>query len=419
MFSEWVIDRLSGYARVGKWSWVLLVCGGLAGAAVGSAWAGPMFSAPLSFDVGIDPVSVAIGDVSGDGKPDLVTANINDTNVSVLLGNGDGTFQTKVNYGTGDAPYSVAIGDLSGDGKPDLVTANLNTTTVSVLLGNGDGTFQTKVDYGTGVGPQSVAIGDVSGDGKPDLVTANSLVTTVSVLLGNGDGTFQTKVDYGTGIRPQFSRDRGRERRRKAGSRDGECQRQHRVGPLGEWERHVPDEGGLRDGAAPVSVAIGEVSGDGKPDLVTANANDASVSVLLGNGDGSFQSNVDYGTGDLPLSVAIGDVSGDGKLDLATANSNASTVSVLLGNGDGTFQTKVDYWAGGGHQSVAIGDVSGDGKPDLATTNVLGSGSSSGTVSVLLGIGDGTFQTQVDYGTGAAPYSVAIGDVSGDGKPIS
>jgi hypothetical protein len=169
-----------------------------------------------------------------DGKPDLVTANINASTVSVLQGNGDGTFQTKLDYGTGDAPYSVAIGDVSGDGKPDLVTANLNAG-VSVLLGNGDGTFQTKVDYATGGSPQSVAIGDVSGDGKPDLVTANSIGTTVSVLLGNGDGTFQTKVDHATGGSQSVAI--GDERRRKAGSRDGERQRRRRVGPLGEWGR--------------------------------------------------------------------------------------------------------------------------------------------------------------------------------------
>ena len=131
---------------------------------------------------GLGSSSVAIGDMSGDGKPDLVATNLTGNTVSVLLGNGDGTFQAKVDYGTGVSPGSTAIGDVSGDGKPDLVTANATSSTVSVLLGNGDGTFQAKVDYGTGASPQSVAIGDVTGDGKPDLVTANHTGFSVSVL---------------------------------------------------------------------------------------------------------------------------------------------------------------------------------------------------------------------------------------------
>jgi hypothetical protein len=122
--------------------------------------------------------------VNGDGKPDLVIANGGDTTVSVLLGNGDGTFQPRVDYATGSSPLSVIVGDVNGDGKPDLVTAN-NNGSVSVLLGNGDGTFQPKVDYTTGIYTTSVAMGDVNGDGKPDLVAAVSGNNTVSVLLNS------------------------------------------------------------------------------------------------------------------------------------------------------------------------------------------------------------------------------------------
>ena len=149
----------------------LLLAIGLA-ASSPRAVAAPLFAAPLSFDTGLNPQSVAIGDLNGDGKPDLVVANYNSSTVSVLLGNGDGTFGPKTDYGTGSYPQSVAIGDLNGDGKPDLVTANYNynSGTVSVLLGNGDGTFGPRTDYATGFDPHSVAIGDLSGDGKPDLV---------------------------------------------------------------------------------------------------------------------------------------------------------------------------------------------------------------------------------------------------------
>jgi hypothetical protein len=181
------------------------------------------------------PVSVAIGDLNGDGKPDLATANPDPNAVSVLVNRGDGSFQAKLDYETGNRPRSVAIGDLNGDDKPDLATANFdsgNGKTVSVLLNRGDGSFQAKLDYATGLGPASVAIGDLNGDGKPDLATGNPDEYAVSVLVNRGDGGFQAKLDYATG--------RG-----------------------------------------PASVAIGDLNGDDKPDLATANSDDETVSVLL------------------------------------------------------------------------------------------------------------------------------------------
>ncbi len=336
--------------------------------AIGAA-ADPLFTAPfLSFDTGSGPISVAIGDLNGDNKPDLAVANSGTSTVSVLLGNGNGTFGTKVDYGTGSNPQSVAVGDLNGDSKPDLAVAYCSINQVSVLLGNGNGTFGTKVDYAAGICPSSVAIGDLNRDSKPDLAIADygsgsGSATTMSVLLGNGDGTFGAKVEYGAGIRPQ-------------------------------------------------SVAIGDLNGDINPDLAVANSGSNTVSVLLGNGNGTFGAKVDYGTGSTPYSVAIGDLNGDSKPDLSVANGLSNTVSVLLGNGDGTFGPKVDYGTGSGPVSVAIGDVNGDNKPDLALSNFY-----SHTVSVLLGSGNGTFGTTVDYGTGSGPFSVAIGDLNGDSKP--
>jgi hypothetical protein len=254
------------------------------------AAAEPLFAAPfLSFGAGGDPRSVAIGDLNGDGKPDLVVANYTSHTVSVLLGKGDGTFRGKTDSGVGSHPSSVAIGDLNGDGKPDLVATNSNSSTVSALLGNGDGTFGAKTDFGVGSYPSSVAIGDLNGDGRPDLAVANSNSSAVSVLFGNGDGTFSASIAVETGI-----------------------------------------------GAT--SVAIGDLNGDGHPDLAVANnygsgAPGGTVSVLLGNGNGTFGVKTDYGTGGSAGFAAIGDLNEDGKPDLVTANGGMSTISVLFNIG--------------------------------------------------------------------------------------
>jgi Bacterial Ig-like domain (group 3)/FG-GAP-like repeat len=327
------------------------------------------------------PSSVAVADVNGDGKPDLLVANTGpggtvSGTVSVLLGNGDGTFQAAVSYGSGGSfTYSLAVGDVNGDGKPDLVVANAHSNTVGVLLGHGDGTFAPAVTFdSSGVFPDSVAIADVNGDGVPDIVVVDQSSDIAAVLLGNGDGTFRTGASYYAG--------RG-----------------------------------------PISVAVADINGDGKPDIVVADCGadifcptsaPGAVSILLGNGDGTFQAAVSYSSGGISaLSVAVADVNGDGKLDLLVANSGSGTVGVLLGNGDGTFQAALAFDSGGSIYSQAVvADVNGDGKLDLLVANF------PGTVVVLLGNGDGTFQAALAFSSGGSgPTSVAVKDVNGDGKP--
>jgi hypothetical protein len=320
------------------------------------------FLPAVNYNAGSGPFSVAVGDFNGDGKADLAMANSGSSNVSVLLGNGNGTFQAAVNYNAGTGPVSVAVGDFNGDGKADLAAANQFSNTVSVLLGNGDGTFQAAVNYNAGTAPDSVAVGDFNGDGKADLAVANYDSNNVSVLLGNGDGTFQAAVNYGAGTNPE-------------------------------------------------SVAVGDFNGDGKADLAVANSQGANVSVLLGSGDGTFQAAVNYNAGSVPASVAVGDFNGDGKADLAPANENGANVSVLLGNGNGTFQAAVNYGAGVNPYCAAVGDFNGDGEADLAVANYGGN-----NVSVLLGNGNGTFQAAVNYSAGTGPISAAVGDFNGDGR---
>ena len=151
------------------------------------------FQAKQSFDTGVRPCVVTVGDLNGDGKSDLVSADEVSGTASVLLGNGNGTFQARQSFGDGNNPHFVAVGDFNSDGKSDLVTADHDDSTVSVLLGNGNGTFQARQSFGTGTYPQDVAVADFNSDGKSDLVTADHNGDTASVLLGNGNGTFQAK----------------------------------------------------------------------------------------------------------------------------------------------------------------------------------------------------------------------------------
>jgi uncharacterized protein (UPF0548 family) len=336
------------------------------------------FVARGDYAVGTNPASVAVGDVNGDGRPDLAVANYGSNTVSVLLGNSDGTFQPALTFATaGFNPEFVAVGDVNGDGRPDLAVAHSgsNPGTVSVLLGNGDGTFQPARLFATGQGSLSVAMGDVNGDGRPDLAVANYYSNDVSVLLGNGDGTFQTAQSFATA------------------------------------------------GTNPVTVAMGDVNGDGRPDLaVTNSANTSSgaqpgnISVLLGNGNGTFQTARIINVGITPAFVAVGDFNGDGRPDLAVANFRSNTVSVLLGNGDGTFQAARNFAAGTGPLSFAVGDFNGDRVPDLAVANYDFNIQGPNTVSVLLGNPDGTFQAAQAFGVGTNPDSVAVGDFNGDGR---
>ncbi len=336
--------------------------------------------------------SVAVADVNGDGKPDLLVTNtcaISDDcsngSVTVLLNNGDGTFQTAVPYSSGgQEPYSVAVADVNGDGKPDLVVANscasypncANVGVIGVLLGNGNGTFQTAATYGSG-GWQadSIAVADVNGDGKPDLIVMNECASgastgdcpnttgLVGVLLGNGDGTFQTVATYDSGVL------------------------------LGRFVA-VADVNG--DGKPDLLMAgCSTIGTTGFNCLVDTIANGA-VGVLLGNGDGTFQTAVAYNSGaQEPYSVAVADVNGDGKPDLVVANFLClinscpfDLVGVLLGNGDGTFQTAATYGSGAeGTASIAVADVNGDGKPDLLVANSCGDTGvcfDYGTVGVLI-----------------------------------
>jgi hypothetical protein len=381
------------------------------------------FQSPIMCPTGTGPTSVAVGDLNGDGILDLAVANFGANTVSVLLGTGNSTspFQTHLDYATGSEPISVAIGYFNGShNPPSVVTANNFANTVSVLPGSSTGALGPHVDYATGSEPTFVTVGDVNGDGNPDLAVADESGGSVSVLLGRGNGTFRPHSDFGVGISP---------RSLALGDFNGDHKLDLAVANTNTVSDSVSilldygsgsfqDSGVFATGSEPIGATVGDFNGDNIPDLAMTNSAAGTVSVLLGNRDGTFKPKVDSTagpTGSIPYAVAVGDFNADQKLDLAVINEGADTVSILLGNGDGTFQAPATYSLAPDSEPVAVAVgklVNGSSNLDLIVADLQ-----SDTVAVLMGNGDGTFQSPSYYTTGNGPRSVAVGDVNKDGKP--
>ena len=313
--------------------------------------------------VGRSGAHIALGYLNSDTNLDLVVANYDDDNVSILLGNGDGTFERLTNYATGNGAWSVALGNCDADLNLDLAVGNYLAGTLTVLSGNGDGTFEVRSNYTVGTNPYSVATGDFNADGRLDLVVANYGSDNLSVLLGNGDGSFNAAVNY----------------------------------PVGD---------------GPYMVKAADMNGDDKLDLVTANGNSDNVSLLLGNGNGTFSPAVNVAADDTPRALVLADLNNDSKLDLAVFNAGNNTISLMWGNGDGSFQTRVNIPAGtsDGRQLLAV-DVNGDGWLDLAAP-----GMNNDVLAILLNRGDGTFEPPSTYYAGDRPIGLAAGDLNHDGR---
>jgi hypothetical protein len=374
------------------------------------------------------PDSVVAGDFNGDGKVDVAVANATGTLVGIVtlgLGNGDGTLRIGKKAAVGPLPQSIATGDFNGDGKLDLVVANLQTgvNTVSLILGNGDGTFQPDQEFATAYGPYRLTLADFNRDGKLDVAVASpsNLGSFASILLGNGDGTLQPHVDYATGentdwvmpinVNGDFYAD--------LAVVYTDCVFGICSGPgTGAVSILVATGRGTfgprQDFATdldPAQVTLADLDGDGILDAVTANTNSSTVSVLLGKGDGTFQPHVDSPTGASPEGVAVADFNGDGVPDLAIADSSGNTVSILLGKGDGSFQGHADLPTGQFPVSIAAGDFNNDGKVDLAVGN-----GGPNVVSILIGNGDGGFKTFQTFAVAGPATSLALGDFNRDGK---
>jgi phospholipase C len=313
--------------------------------------------------VGTAPQGIVAGDFNGDGIEDLAVAASGANVISILLGNGNGTFTAQASPPTGRQPVSLAAGDFNNDGKLDLAAGNLQDNNVEVLLGNGDGTFTAAASVAGSVSPVSIVAGDFNQDGNLDVAVANDVEPEISILLGGGNGT----------LAPTST-------------------------PSGE-------------GTDPSALAAGDYNGDGDLDLAEVNNVDLTLVALLGNGDGTFQTKGSPpGTGHNPFAIAAGDFNNDGHLDVAVVNQADGTISVFPGNGDGTFQAGQTFAAGASPSAISTADVNGDAKLDLLTAH-----SAANTISLWFGSGKGKFGSRKDYSTGSSPAGLAIADFNGDG----
>ena len=322
--------------------------------------------------LGVDDTNAVLGDLDKDGKLDAIVVSRGQNKVSVLLGKGDGTFGARTDFATAVNPIGVAIGDLNGDAKLDVVVTsapNGVAGAVSVLLGNGTGGLGAKADFATGEGTQNVAIADVNADGKLDVVTSNFVAGNASVLLGNGAGGLGGKTDFATV-------------------------------------------------ASPGQLVVADVNGDGKPDLLVVSGAANQLSVLLGSGTGTFAAHTEFATDVSPNGLAVGDLNGDGKLDVVTSNSiiavNPSVMSILLGNGNGTFAAKTSINTGRFPGSVKLVDMDLDGKLDI-----VASAAGVDQIVVHRGLGTGAFAAIETFstGVGTGPFGIAIGTLNAGTRP--
>ncbi len=317
----------------------------------------PTFS-PSNFATGTNPTNVAVADFNNDGKQDLAVTNQVSNDVSVLLGNGNGTFGTQTLLSAGSSPYAIVAGKFNADNNFDLAVANSGSNNVSILLGNGNGGFSAPTNFVTGSSPISLAVGDFNNNGAQDLVVANFggfFSGSVSVLLGNGNGVFTAGNSIRTRTQPSF-------------------------------------------------VTVGNISGDANQDIVVSNFGADSVSTFFGLGNGTFQLNQNISTGAGPVAVELFDLGTDGILDLAVANYNSDTVTFCNGNANGSFTICNSNNNNGGANPISLtsADFIGSGTKNLASAL-----SGSNLVRLL----------NTSVAVGQNPNAVKSADFNGDNKP--
>ncbi len=385
---------------------------------------------------GDHPDAIAAADLNGDGRADLVAGNSSSNDVSVFLGNGDGTFAPEIRLAAGPAPIALAVHDLDGDGRPDLAVADRGVTPdyrgeVTLLRGQGDGTFAPMGQIGVEGAVLDMALGDFDADATEDLALVVG-GTEIALLNGHGDGTFGPERSFvaasGTvRIAAADFNGNGRDDVAMTGT-----PRQDTFGPNTGL---LLDPEGAAFGARSRftagrarSAVSGDFNGDGRADLAVANGgvftcqptcgdSPGDVSILLGAGDGTLAAGSDYPVGTDPSSLVRADLDNDGHDDLAMANEGSDDLSILFGRGEGTFGPETRLSAGTAPVSLAAVDLNGDGAVDLAVADRGRTGTAPGGVLLLFGNGSGSFTSAAPLFAGPAPSAVAAGDFDGDGRP--
>jgi hypothetical protein len=320
-----------------------------------------------AYQTGDSPSAFVLKDFNQDGYIDLVTSNKGSNNVSIRLGQADGSFGSRTDYLSGYDSSALQAGDFNHDGYLDLATTSYrwwlggtSESQISILLGNGDGSFVAPVNFAVGTRPVSIAIDDLNHDGNLDIATANADGNSISVLLGNGDGTFSNRQDFNT--------------------------------------------------SRPDKVAIADIDGDGNLDLIVSSS---TVSVLKGRGDGSFLSSTPL-FNESVYAFALSDVNRDGKTDIVTAG-NYGIISIWSGQGNGGFVRSTSLWTGTSINALTIADLDRDGNVDIVGAGRTNSFTAEDHLTVFSGDGKNNFKTAADYVIKFYPNAIALADLDRDG----